>query len=134
MASGGSVAVRIALVAVALAAAIAVATWQRQEDRCREAGATVVRAIGGSETDASLAGATDTLTGDCHDSRPLLVAAGQLAQADRGPEALPLARLAVRREPDNFATWAILSGAESDPAAARRARRQALELNPRAAR
>jgi tetratricopeptide (TPR) repeat protein len=134
MASPGSLAARAVLVAVALAAALSVVSWQSTEDDCREAGATVVREITGTESAANLPGAFDTLRGDCHDVRPLLVAAGQLARAERRDEALPLARRAVRREPDDFAAWAVLSEAlaEADPAAARRARRRALALNPRA--
>jgi tetratricopeptide (TPR) repeat protein len=133
MRSLGLVAARGALVAVAVAVALSVVSWQRTEDDCREAGATVVREITGTESASKLPGAFDALTGDCHDVRPLLVAAGQLARADRRDEALPLARLAVRREPDDFAAWAVLSEAlaDADAAAARRALRRARALNPR---
>jgi hypothetical protein len=128
---GGPVA-RIALLCAALAVAATLVLWQRTEDDCAEAGATVVREITGSVDRSVLPGALRTLTADCHESRPVLAAAGALNQAGRQAEAEPLVRHALREEPDNFAAWAILSVAlaDSDPGAASRARARALELNP----
>ena len=67
------------------------------------------------------------------DASPLLLEAGLLNAIGRPRDALPLAREAVRREPENLEAWLLLERAArgEDPALARRARARALELNPR---
>jgi hypothetical protein len=129
-------ALRALLAAGALAVAIMMAAWQRGEDDCNEAGATVVRSIAGEVPERSARAARATLLGGCHDTSPMLVAAGVLERAGREREALPLVRQALRDEPDNYRVWAIRSLvlAESDPRAAHRARERALDLNPLAGR
>jgi hypothetical protein len=131
MRSYGGLVARVALLCAALAVVAILVSWQRSEDDCTEAGATVVREITGSVDRSVLPAALATLTGDCQESRAVLAVAGALNQAGRQSEAEPLARHVARDEPDNFAAWAILSAAlaDSDPAAARRARARALELN-----
>ncbi|HZN87709.1 MAG TPA: hypothetical protein VFB44_01920 [Thermoleophilaceae bacterium] len=137
MSSPGRLAVRLALLAVALAAVVAIVSWQRTEDDCNEAAATIGRALGGIGGGAAeLSEARSTLLGGCHASAPVLSAAGALQGAGRAGEAEPLLRRVLRDEPDNFGAWATLSLllADSDPAGARRARGRALELNPLAGR
>ena len=136
MSSPGSLAVRLALLAVALAAIVAIASWQRTEDDCNEAGATVVRGVGGAATPAQVADARSTLLDGCHASEPLMAAGGVLQRDGQERQAEPLVRRVLRDEPDNFGAWATLSLvlAESDPAGAERARERALELNPLAGR
>ncbi len=136
MSSPGRLAVRLALLAVALAAIVAIVSWQRTEDDCNEAAATVGRALAGTGGAAELREARSTLLGGCHASAPILSAAGALQGAGRAGEAEPLLRRVLRDEPDNFGAWATLSLvlADSDPAGARRARGRALELNPLAGR
>ena len=136
MSSPGRLAVRLALLAIALAAIVAIVSWQRTEDDCNEAAATVGRALGGTGGAAELREARSTLLGGCHASAPILSAAGALQGAGRAGEAEPLLRHVLRDEPDNFGAWATLSLvlADSDPAGARRARGRALELNPLAGR
>ena len=123
---------RIALVGAAVAVVAGLVSWQRTEDDCAEAAAMVAREITGNADRSVLPGAFATLRADCHESRPVLAAAGALNQAGRRHEAEVLARHVVRDEPDNFAGWAILSVAlaDSDPQAASHARVRALELNP----
>ena len=87
MSSPGSLAVRLALLAVAIAAIVAIVSWQRTEDDCNEAGATVVRGVGGAATPAQVADARSTLLDGCHASAPLLAAAGALQGAGRADEA-----------------------------------------------
>ena len=136
MSSPGRLAVRLALLAIALAAIVAIVSWQRTEDDCNEAAATVGRALGGTGGAAELREARSTLLGGCHASAPILSAAGALQGAGRAGEAEPLLRHVLRDEPDNFGAWATLSLvlADSDRAGARRARGRALELNPLAGR
>jgi hypothetical protein len=73
------------------------------------------------------------LTDTCRDPETIAVAAAGVTAAGHPGAAAGLARTAVRRGPDEFASWAALAGAlqGSDPAASARAGRRAHELNPR---
>jgi len=129
-------ALRLLLAAAAIAVCVSVAGAARSEDRCSEAGAAVLRDVTGSAPQGTLQPALGTLRDGCTESRPLVLAAGLLARAGREDEAAPLARLAVRAEPENPGAWAALFAAlrRSDPEGAARARARAIELNPMAAR
>ncbi len=112
------------------------ASAHRSEERCAEAGAIVVRDVTGTAVAGELEPALDALRAGCTETRPVVVAAGELARAGREREATPLARQAVLAEPANPGAWVSLFLAlrRSDPAAAGRARARVLELNPRAGR
>lgn len=132
MAGTGQAALRLALAGVAVAVCLLVLGARGSEERCSQAGADVVRDVTGTGGDGALEPALATLRGGCTDSRPLVLAAGELARAGRRAEAAPLARQAVRQEPENPGAWlALLAAIErSDPLGAKRARDQVLELNP----
>jgi hypothetical protein len=130
-------AIRGALVAVAVAISAYATSAQREEDRCDEAGATVVRETQGATSAGARAEAVDTLlAGGCRDSRPALVASGALARSGRDETAARLARAVVDREPENATAWFVAAAAlrEGDPADARAAGRRAARLSPLAAR
>ncbi|MET0205745.1 MAG: hypothetical protein ABWY97_07605 [Thermoleophilaceae bacterium] len=136
MTSPGRLAVRLSLLAAAVAVIVAVVSWQGTEDDCNEAAATIGRDTAGNRDRSQLQRAEGTLLGGCHASAPLLSAAGVLQASGRDSEAELLLRRVLRDEPESYGAWAQLSLvlAESDPAAARRARERALELNPLARR
>jgi len=121
---------------VVLAAVAVVALVARTEDReadCRAAAAQVFREITGSAAGSTVPAALRTLrSGDCPDSGPVVQAALNLAREGRVEEALPLARLVAREEPENYGAWLVLATAlrERDPAGAAAARRRALALDP----
>lgn len=126
-------AARAALVATALAVGTHAISGQREEDRCAEAGATVVREAQGVTSASASAEAVATLSNAaCRDTGPLLVAAGALADTGRERTAARLARRAVDAEPENAVGWYVLAQAlrRLDPDAARRAWDRAAELNP----
>lgn len=129
-------ALRLLLAVGAVAVCLAIVGAARSEDRCSEAGAAVLRDVTGSGPRGALQPALDTLRDDCTETRPLVLAATVLARAERDEEAAPLARLAVRAEPENPGAWIALFSAlqRTDPQGAARARERAVELNPMAAR
>jgi len=96
----------------------------------------VVRDVTGTGRAGALRPALATLRRGCTDSRPVVLAATELARAGREGEAVPLARQAVREEADNPGAWLslLLALSRSDPQGAARARERVLELNPRAER
>jgi hypothetical protein len=69
----------------------------------------------------------------CRDPESVAVAAQGLTATGHPEVAVTLAREAVRRGPDEFASWAALALAlrGSDPAGSARAARRAQALNPR---
>jgi len=134
MSSAAQTALRVALAATAVAVCLLVLGARRSEERCSQAGADVVRDVTGTGRAGALEPALETLRRGCTDSRPLVLAATELARAGRDSEAVPLARQAVREEAENPGAWLALFFAlrHSDPQGAGRARDRVLELNPRA--
>jgi len=70
---------------------------------------------------------------ECRGATALATAVSALRRAGRSAVAITVAREAVAREPDNFATWVSLWLAETsiDPAAAAQAKARAHALDPR---
>jgi len=136
MPSAVRIALRLVLAAGAVAACAAIVTAARSEDRCAEAGAAVLRDVNGSGRPGALAPALATLGEGCTETRPLVLGATELARGGREAEAAPMARLAVRTEPENPGAWLALFLAlrQSDPRGAEMARARVVELNPLAAR
>ena len=132
MSSAAQTALRVALAATAVAVCLLVLGARRSEERCSQAGADVVRDVTGTGEAGSLEPALATLRRGCTDSRPLVLAASELARAGRQPEATPLAQQAVREEPENPGAWLALFAAQrgSDAPGAARARDRVLKLNP----
>jgi len=132
MPSTGQVALRLALAGAAVAVCLLVLGARRSEEHCSQAGADVVRDVTGTGEAGSLEPALATLRSGCTDSRPLVLAAAELARAGRQAEATPLAQQAVREEAENPGAWLALFAAlkRSDPPGAARARDRVLELNP----
>ena len=76
----------------------------------------------------------DNLKGACRGSHILALAANVMAEHRQPRAAIRLSDEAIRREPENFEGWVALSRALGDRklnAAAARALRRALQLNPR---
>lgn len=134
MSSAVQTVLRVVLAATAVAVCLLVLDARRSEEACSQAGADVVRDVTGTGQAGALEPALETLRGGCTDSRPLVLAATQLARAGRESEAVPLARQAVREEAENPGAWLALFVAlrRSDPPGAARARDRVLELNPQA--
>jgi hypothetical protein len=75
----------------------------------------------------------DAVGARCEDPETIAITAAGVKTAGHPEQAARLARIAVRRGPDEFAAWAALNGALalSDPAGAARAGARAHALNPR---
>jgi len=121
-----------AVVAVAaLAVALALFAVEQDRDRCTEASSAAFNASRGPIP--ALERAADRVIADCSGSEPLTRISVGLLVLDRAGPALKLARAAARREPGNYAAWAVLAAA-APPQEARAAGVRANSLNPLAAR
>ena len=75
----------------------------------------------------------DKVGARCRDPETIAITAAGVATAGHPDLAERMARIAVKRGPDEFASWAALAQAtaKSDPAQSRRAAARAHQLNPR---
>jgi Flp pilus assembly protein TadD len=116
-------------------AAVLLLSWQRDEDSCGEASEVLVAAQGPEDPPprVELDDAVAQIRRTCEPEGLRRAAALLVAGGDE--RAVSLARMATNSEPRNFRAWVTLSTAleAGDPAAAERARRRAVELNPRLA-
>ena len=123
--------------AALLALAVLVAAWLvlgmravRLED---QADAVIDRARAGSVPQADVERAENDLrtAADLSPDQGPVIMQGQLYQATgRAQEAVSLADLVAREEPDNLQAWVLAWAAENDPQAKKRAHAQMLRLNP----
>ena len=112
-------------------AGIVVFAGRRQDaDACESARAALFSAgLRHAAPEARVAEVADR----CRDPETIAITAAGVATAGHPDLAERLARVAVQRGPDEFASWAALSQATrtSDPAESRRAAARAHQLNPR---
>lgn len=121
---------RLAVLTIAaLLAGFGVASL-RDTRACRDEGAEVVRIALKASDELDVR----ALERECRGAHLLAVSAYALARRDRLDEAAQLAQEAIDREPDSHEGWAALAevlGQRGLDAAAARARREVLRLNPR---
>jgi hypothetical protein len=116
---------------LACVAGIVVFAGRREDaDACESARAALFSA---GLHHAAPAGQVARVGDRCRDPETIAITAAGVATAGHPDLAERLARIAVRRGPDEFASWAALSQAtrKSDPAESRRAAARARALNPR---
>ena len=127
--------VRVVVVLACAGAVALLATWHRDDRRCRGTEIEFVAFLNGRVPTGGVAGAADRLDRSCADATPLANSAAALSAIPRGAgAALLLAREAVRREPRTFVSWIALGDAllaNGRPAEAGRAFGRAQALNPR---
>ncbi|MEX1141800.1 MAG: hypothetical protein WEB79_05760 [Thermoleophilaceae bacterium] len=122
---------RLLVAAAACVVAVALLSLRADARDCRQAGVDLY--LRAATAGAPVAQASRRLVESCAGSEPLVRAAGGLRHFERWDAATRLARLATAREPDSYGAWAALAQAARGDEA-ERAREQALELNPLAAR
>jgi hypothetical protein len=120
-----------AVVVVAAIAAVVVFAQRRSDAAACEHARTALFSAG--LKGAAPAATVQKLTDACRDPEQIAIAAAGVTAGGHPDVGAALARTAVRRGPEEFASWAALAGAlrRTDPAAADRAARRARELNPR---
>ena len=121
--------------ALVILAAVVIALMARSlnaHDRCADARQHVVAIAFGREPVAGEPAALRTIRDDCRGSDALVASSGALESQHRHAEALELAALAVRREPDSAIAWDALATAADGrlPGLSRRALARARELSP----
>lgn len=119
--------------AAAAAAAFVLVSWQREEERCTDAGSRLLSSVRADAPDRVLDESIGAIVEECQGSLDLVAVAGFLVEVGEAERAEAVAREAVRREPQNFSAWAALASIlrEADPAESRRAGERASELNSR---
>ena len=123
---------RVLLLLVAVGAIVLGVTRLHHTDACSNASSAAFGIALGADA-ADVESVAHTIAAQCRGASSLAVAVSALRKAGKNTAAVDVAREAVRREPDNFATWVSLWLAEApvSPAAANVARLRAHELNPR---
>jgi hypothetical protein len=121
---------RVAIVLACVVGIVVFAGRREDADACEQARAALFSA--GLKHQAPEA-KIDAVADRCKDPETIAVTAAGVTTAGHPDLAARLARIAVRRGPDEFASWAALSQAlrRSDPAGSRRAAARARALNPR---
>jgi Flp pilus assembly protein TadD len=122
--------VRVVLVVLAAVLVVALSLRLGDHDVCGDARRAVFGATTGQTPAAEVARHVRTVEERCRGSEALVATAGALRTAGDDAAAARLAREAARREPESFSAWRALA-AVGDREEAERARRRALELNPR---
>jgi hypothetical protein len=120
---------RLSIVAGAVAVAAALYLDEGRRDGCEEAMAATFQKARGPGP--ALTRAVAELKDECSGSEPLSRIAVGLLSLDRTQQAAQLAREAARREPDDYAAWAVLAAVSK---ANRTAAAKARALNPLASR
>lgn len=123
---------RVLLLLIAVGAIVLGVTRLHHTDACSSASSAAFRIALGANP-AQVRSVANTIAGQCRGASSLAIAVSALSKAGDRQGAVALAREAVRREPDNFATWVSLWLAERpvDPSAANVARLRAHVLDPR---
>ena len=120
----------MAIVVACVAGIVVFATRREDADACEQARAALFSA---ALKHAAPIAQVDEVADRCRDPETIAITAAGVVTAGHPELAARLARIAVRRGPDEFASWAALSQAtrQSDPAGSKRAAARARALNPR---
>jgi hypothetical protein len=102
----------------------------RSHNQCEDARRTVFAVTLGRQPISAQADAINNVREHCRGTTALLAVAGALHRQGRDAQALPLAREAVREEPDNAAAWSALGTVAASSAEALAAERRLAVLDP----